>query len=355
MTRRSESPTAATLAYGAGQAARLGWYLGHYALTRRWFARLDAAPRPARRSLRNRVAGARIQAALARGVLELLARDLADIRAGVYPLPPAMAPRPAALADAARYWRDLPRVALRRRHRSPGLVAPEGDGYPDYYLQSFHDQSGGWLTAESAALYDTQVEVLFGGLADAMRRRGLPPVIEFLRQRGSPTGAGLRLLDLATGTGAMLSAVATACPELSLNGLDLSDAYLQRARHRLSGRTVRWHRAPAEAIPLPDASLDLVTAVYLFHELPPEVRPEVLGEVARVLKPGGRLVLVDSLQLGDVAALDPVLRGFPEQFHEPYFRDWIAADVNRLLASSGFTPREARPAYLSKVFVADRA
>ena len=49
------------------------------------------------------------------------------------------------------------------------------------------------------------------------------------------------------------------------------------------------------SIPLPDESQDAVT----FHELPPKVRRIVLSEFARVLKPGRRLVLVDSLQHGD--------------------------------------------------------
>ena len=57
--------------------------------------------------------------------------------------------------------------------------------------------------------------------------------------------------------------------------------------------------AAPESIPLPDESQDAVTSIFMFHELPPKVRRIVLSEFARVLKPGGRLVLVDSLQHGD--------------------------------------------------------
>ena len=361
MTRSPRAPTssgplALAAAYGAGQLIRSGWFLGHYAATRRWLERVEAG-RP-RRSLRGRIAGARIQAALARGALALAARDLANVQAGVYPMPAELLPRPlAAGADAARYWHDLPRVALRRRQRRAGGAAgtvpavPNEMGYPDYYLQNFHDQSGGWLSGRSAALYDTQVEILFGGLADAMRRQALPPVAGWLAASGRRDAT---LLDLGTGTGAMLAQAAVAFPALALHGLDLSPAYLDRARARLAGRGAAWHAANAEAIPLPAASVDLITAVYLLHELPAAARAAVLAEAARVLRPGGRLVVVDSLQLGDVPALDPLLRGFPEHFHEPYYAGWVAADLPALLTEAGLAPAGTALAHLSKVIVAAR-
>ena len=48
--------------------------------------------------------------------------------------------------------------------------------YPDYYLQNFHHQTDGYLSDHSAGLYDLQVEILFNGTADAMRRRVLAPL-----------------------------------------------------------------------------------------------------------------------------------------------------------------------------------
>ena len=370
----------ATMAgYNLGQATRIAWYLGHYVATRAWFSRIE--PRSRRRrspgvkglgqALRGRLAGLRIQRALTRGALDLLARDAGNVRHGRYALPRDLLPRPGAVGEMAGYWRDLPKVALRRRtgtaqepfREHSGKDRDGGDpGYPRYYLQNFHFQSGGWLTDESAALYDTQVEVLFCGLAQAMRRQGVVAVTEWLRAQdtstGSADGDGHTLVDLGTGTGAMLEAVRDAAPALDLSGLDLSPAYLERAKARLSGAgtsdAVTWLRAPAEAIPLDDASVDLITATYLFHELPKKTRAQVLAEVHRVLKPGGRFVLTDSLQLGDTPDLDPVLRSFPEQFHEPYYADWIAGGTEDLLAEAGFTVSDVRPAYLSKVFVAEK-
>ena len=51
----------------------------------------------------------------------------------------------------------------------------------------------------------------------------------------------------------------------------------------------------AEAMPFAARQFDVVTCIYLFHELPPAVRRVVAGEIRRVLKPGGTLVFVDSL------------------------------------------------------------
>jgi len=49
---------------------------------------------------------------------------------------------------------------------------------PRYYLQNFHFQTGGWMTDDSASRYDTQVEVLLHGTANATRRQALPQLHE---------------------------------------------------------------------------------------------------------------------------------------------------------------------------------
>src|SRR5438445_587283 len=90
-----------------------------------------------------------------------------------------------------------------------GTMTPKGelrddaspDRYPRYYARNFHYQSEGYLGQTSAALYDLQVELLFGGTADAMRRRILPPVVRFARARNASAAHPLRILDVACGTG----------------------------------------------------------------------------------------------------------------------------------------------------------
>ncbi|MFN3869675.1 MAG: class I SAM-dependent methyltransferase [Hyphomicrobiaceae bacterium] len=109
--------------------------------------------------------------------------------------------------------------------------------------------------------------------------------------------------------------------------------------------------ANAEAIPLPDASQDIVTSVFLFHELPPDVRRIVAGEMARVLKHGGTLVFIDSLQMGDRPGWDGLLEAFPHRFHEPYYRQYTIEDLDGMFRDVGLAAVGWWPAFLSKVMV----
>jgi ubiquinone/menaquinone biosynthesis C-methylase UbiE len=191
--------------------------------------------------------------------------------------------------------------------------------------------------------------VLFGGGADAMRRQALVPLGEELARIGV---RGRHLLDIGCGTGRFLREVKHNYPRLAVTGLDLSPWYLAEARRHLadwSGATLA--QGAAEAMPLPDARFDLATAVYLFHELPPKLRPRVAAEIARVLRPGGRFVLLDSLQLGDLADYDALLEHFPDSLHEPYYAGYIREDLGALFGRAGLAHEGDALAYFSKVSV----
>jgi ubiquinone/menaquinone biosynthesis C-methylase UbiE len=111
----------------------------------------------------------------------------------------------------------------------------------------------------------------------------------------------------------------------------------------------------AEAVPLGDGAADIVTALYLFHELPPKIRAETAREIARLLKPKGTFILLDSLQMGDRPELDALLERFPESFHEPYYASYARQDLAALFGVAGLAWREDSQAFLSKVSVFEKA
>ena len=226
---------------------------------------------------------------------------------------------------------------------------PKSQGYPAYYRQNFHYQSGGWFTADSARRYDAQVEALFSGAAGAMRRRALGLLARHWRGRDQ---RDLRLVDVACGSGAFLRDLAEAFPRAALAGLDLSPAYLSEARAR-SGRGMV--QANAERLPLADDSLDAATCVYLFHELPPRVRPIVAAELARVLKPGGVLAFADSVQPSDEPQLARMLEAFPAYFHEPFYGSYAETDLEALFATVGLRVIGRDKAFLTKALLLEKA
>jgi ArsR family transcriptional regulator len=96
--------------------------------------------------------------------------------------------------------------------------------------------------------------------------------------------------DLGCGTGALLSALAQSVGQVI--GVDASDEMLAAARARLrSTENVELRRGSLEALPLDDATLDAATMMLVLHHLP--APGAAIAEASRVLKPGGRLLLVD--------------------------------------------------------------
>lgn len=106
---------------------------------------------------------------------------------------------------------------------------------------------------------------------------------------------GDRVLDLCTGTGAMLPAMAGRAGSRGLViGLDFSGGMLHRARAKVAGRReVRLVQADAERLPFRSGSLDAVTCSHAFYELKGDGAERALREVVRVLRPGGRFVMME--------------------------------------------------------------
>ena len=68
----------------------------------------------------------------------------------------------------------------------------------------------------------------------------------------------------------------------------------------------------------------------------------------RILKPGGVGVIVDSLQEGDVPEFDSVLADFPEKYHEPFYKSYLADPLSKLIESEGFEVLGEEKVFLSK-------
>src|ERR1043165_8111118 len=105
----------------------------------------------------------------------------------------------------------------------------------------------------------------------------------------------------------------------------------------------------AEELPFDDASLDLVVSSFLMHELPEAVRQQALTEMARVMKPDGLVVIVDSMQKGDQPSWDGLLDLFPHYFHEPYYAEYVNGSLAASAEAAGLPPVASERAFLSKV------
>ncbi|HIK28929.1 MAG: class I SAM-dependent methyltransferase [Oscillatoriaceae bacterium SKW80] len=256
-------------------------------------------------------------------------------------------------------WIDLFQIWERLKNKKYQEFSPdiETEKYPKYYLQNFHYQTNGYLSDLSANLYDLQVEILFNGTADPMRRRSLAPLINGLKIFSDTPPYQIRVLDVACGTGRTLKFIRYALPKASLFGTDMSPAYLRKANQLLSqipGELPQLTQANAENLPYLDNYFHAVTSVFLFHELPAPVRQRVIEECFRVTKPGGVFVICDSMQMDDSPEFMPLMENFPVLFHEPFYRHYTTDNLQERLEKAGFVNITTEVYFVSKYWVAHK-
>lgn len=284
-------------------------------------------------------------------LLKLLRSDAENIAAGIYPasvLKPESAFKH--LTRIPKLFIDGIKAAQRKSNKQAHHFKPDAtdllDELPEYYRRNFHFQDSGYLTDKSAELYDHQVEVLFAGAADAMRRLIIKP----MKVKIPGNGKGLRFLEVGAGTGRATEFVQAAYPHAHITALDLSEAYLRRARKKTTTlKKADFIQGDGADLPFKDQQFDAVYSIFMFHELPEDIREKVLSESLRVLKPAGFIGLVDSLQLGDNPELDRALVDFPREFHEPFFKNYIENPMEDVFSKLGVLEVRSGRGFFSKV------
>ncbi len=313
---------------------------------------LQEAARLVTRTPRPKVDVAELRAVLRRRD-ELHARDLKNVDDGLYPRELLFDfPVRQYMRALPRLMRDTPSVVRRmRRGDYKDIPVVDKQRYPAYYRRNFHWQTDGYFSEHSAEVYELGVELLFRGTADVMRRQIIPPITRHVQAHGNPER--MRLLDIGCGTGRTLHQLSRAHPTMQLHGVDLSPAYIRMARRRL-GEVAELTLAVenGEVLPWSDATFDIVTSTYMFHELPRNARRNVVREMLRVLKPGGLLVIEDSAQLVESAEIATALREFPREFHEPFYADYLEDDLAALVTEVGFVEATVETHLVAKVLIA---
>ncbi len=264
---------------------------------------------------------------------------------------PATWPDDLSLSRFREIWRILWR-ALRKTQGSVTLprALPGADRIPRYALQEFHGLPNGNYSRRITHGYSTGFDRLMLGVMkdrrDALARelKGCRAVLDL------GCGAG-------HGTGALIEGGIS-----EVWGLDLSPYMLQHAARTYPA--ARFVQGAAEDTAFQDARFDGLCASFLFHELPPRISAAALRECHRILRPGGRLAIVEPgrehWQTSGRRLFQrygwhgPYFRALATRTYEPFLASFHALDFGSLLEQSGFVEIRTREEFPTALWTAVR-
>lgn len=209
---------------------------------------------------------------------------------------------------------------------------PNAEHIPKYVLQEFHNLPNGNYSKRIGRGYAHGFDhVMLGSL-----KKGRQHIAAALQ------GAE-KALDLGCGAGHMGAALHEAGIK-QIWGLDPSPYLLQIAAEKYP--YLQLIHGVGETIDLPDASMDAISVCFVFHEIPPRYLKQVLSELQRVLKPGGKIAVIEPSKVQWTDSTWALWRQYgwrgvyfkfmAFRVFEPFVEAWHKQDFPALLAEYGF-------------------
>jgi ubiquinone/menaquinone biosynthesis C-methylase UbiE len=158
---------------------------------------------------------------------------------------------------------------------------------PDAHGHTHDDLQTEGATIRWASIYDLLVKTILFGREDRLREA----IVGLARIR-----PGEKVLDVGCGTGSLaITASLKSGPGAEIHGTDASPQMIERAREKAAraGAQVDFQPGLVEAIDAPENTFDLVMNSFMVHHLPGDLKQKAFAEIQRVIRPGGRLLIVD--------------------------------------------------------------
>lgn len=253
-----------------------------------------------------------------------------------------------------RTWRLCERIVADRQAALEAALTPAPDDlgtleiapdfvYPAYYTYDYHRQTGGiWRSDAGAAVYLLGARIVHVGRnSDFQLHDQFVDEIEVDRPPA-------HILDLGCGFGKTTFSLKRRWPEAVVEGQDLAAPCLKLGRKMATarGHAIDWRQADMERVPNADGSVDLAVVTMVLHELPESAIRNTLAEAFRVLRPGGKLVMLENRLIGDPFR-DTLLKWYSELIEEPYWEPFRHLDIVGACLAAGFDPARQDKWYLA--------
>lgn len=191
---------------------------------------------------------------------------------------------------------------------------------------NYVDQNNRYF-ARSAGRYDRNTSIIKG-----VRQW----VVEYLDPEPND-----RILDIATGTGAVPLELLEHEPNAVITGIDLSEDMLQVARNKDISGKINFLQADASKLPFEDNSFDSVTTSFALHDMPLAVRDAAIREMRRVLAPSGVIVIMD-YHLPKTLGWRWFSQRIITLYEELNYKEYIKKDLSEYLHAHGLKVIEKR-------------